>query len=192
MLTELITDRLSLRPSTVADVSELLTIWNDRGVNRHLFDGKPLTREDVERLLKAIEVDGAPGIGSWSVRWRGAPEIIGSAALMRVSYAAELEPRLRGLCEPAIALRESLWGRGLGTEILHRLIAHAFDVAALGEIAAAVDLGNVTSQRLVRAAGFQELSRVDGVLGPVTTFLLRRPEPAGAASQPAHDHRPLH
>ena len=93
---------------------------------------------------------------------------------MEVTDAAQAEPRLRGYVEPAIAIREAFWRQGLGTEMLRALIRHAFGPAGLLALAAAVDLSNEGSLRLVRSCGFQELSRVHGMAGPLVTFILER------------------
>lgn len=173
MLPELVSERLSLRPTTPADVPALLDIWNQPGVNRHLFDGEPQTREGIERRLAMLATDVPRGLGSWTVRRRSDDAIIGSAALMRAAYAGQFEPRLRGAYEPAIALREEAWRQGLGTEIARALATHAFGTVGLDALAAAVDVGNHASLRLVHKAGFRALSRVQAPAGPLITFILR-------------------
>lgn len=173
MQPEFVTERLSLRPTSPADIPAILDIWNQPGVNRHLFDGKAQTRAGVERLFAQLAAEAERGLGNWTVRRRSDNAIIGSAALMRTTQTAQFEPRLRGHYEPAIAISEDAWRQGLGAEILSTLVAHAFRTVGLEAIAAAVDVGNAASLRLARKAGFQELSRVQAPAGPLITFILR-------------------
>jgi RimJ/RimL family protein N-acetyltransferase len=105
----LVTARLLLDPTSAADLPELLDIWNEPGVNQHLFDAKRVTREDAERILQSIVSATAPGVGSWIIRLRSDSSVVGSAALMPVAYAAQVEPRLDGHIEPAIAIRQAFW-----------------------------------------------------------------------------------
>jgi RimJ/RimL family protein N-acetyltransferase len=175
---ELKTDRLVLRPTSLADVAVLLDLWNESGINRHLFDGNAVLHSDVEQILELVTSAGSPATGSWLVLLRVESTVVGSAALMPVTHAALLEPRLRDHVEPAIAIREPFWGQGFGTETLRVLIAHAFTTGGLHSLAAAVDLANESSLKLVRSAGFDELSRVQGMAGPLVTFLLHRRNPS--------------
>ena len=172
-LHELTTERLRLRPTSLDDVDTLLELWNESGINRYLFDGKAVSRSDVEQILESVTSAGSPATGSWMVLLRAEGSIVGSAALMPVTYAASVEPRLDGHIEPAIAIRETFWRQGFGKEILRALITHAFTSGGLRSLAAAVDLANEGSLKLVRAAGFDEISRVQGIAGPLATFLLK-------------------
>lgn len=176
------TPRLCLTPTTAHDVDALWALWADPDVRRYLFDDAAITRAQAAETLAGTWAVRDRGLGLWAVRDAPADAaspadgaIVGCAGLLPVGAAADHEPRLAGLVEPLVALHPSAWGRGLATEALGALVAHAFDALALPRLAAATDVPNAASDRMLRRAGFVPLGECDGPRWRLRTYRLERP-----------------
>jgi RimJ/RimL family protein N-acetyltransferase len=172
------TSRLTLRPVSGSDLSDLWRMWTDPEVRRFLWDDRVISREEAATTIADCEALSAGGLGLWVLHTRDAIDstpAIGCAGLFPVTTAATYEPRVAGLVEPLVALRPEHWGRGYAAEALQALIEHARSTLGLTQLAAVSDVPNVRSDRMLRRAGFNELSETDGPRYRLRTYLLNMP-----------------
>jgi [ribosomal protein S5]-alanine N-acetyltransferase len=180
MLPALTSSRLALTETAPGDLEDVTRLWNDRDVRRFLFDNRPISPDQARALVERMQAETGTGLGSWSVRRRSQPDIIGTAGLMPASTSAEYEPRLTGLIEPVIAIAPPMQRQGIAREALSSLLRHAFHTLGLDQVAAAVDVPNIASVRLVETFGFKLVSEVPGPVYALRTYTL-----------PARNYRPM-
>jgi RimJ/RimL family protein N-acetyltransferase len=154
------TQRLQLRPATLADLDALWALWTAPAVRRFLWDDRAITRDEA-----------AAALGLWVIEARGEVGATGCAGLLPVSTAAEHDPRLAGLVEPLVALAPAAWGRGYAGEALAALLGHAAGALGLARLAGVTDGPNVASDRMLRRAGFRVLGEVPGPRHGLRTYL---------------------
>lgn len=170
--------RLSLRPCSAADAPDLLSLFEQPGVKRFLFDGVAPAGTDVTAMLANWAALAPRGLGGWTIRHRGAPTAsrpLGWAALLPVGALARSAPRLAGEVEPMLALAEEHWGRGSGRDALSALTAHAFGTLRLPRLVAAADAPNERSVRALLDAGFAPDGEAPGPAHTLRLFRSGRP-----------------
>jgi RimJ/RimL family protein N-acetyltransferase len=172
MLTPLETPRLDLRPAHAADLPHLRSLWNRPQVRRFLFDDPPVDQATASAALDACLAQMDQGLGLWLCAERGRTELLGCAGLLRVTSAAEYEPRLAGQVEPLLAFEPRVWGLGYASESLAVLIRYGFGALGLDRLVAVHDAPNLASERMLRAARFSLLSKVPGAKHELCTYLL--------------------
>jgi RimJ/RimL family protein N-acetyltransferase len=160
----LTTERLTLRPFDVADVPELLELFTDADVRRHLLDDIIVSREWVEEEIASSRARfGDDSCGLWALRKHGEERIVGFVGFRPFFGPPELQ-LLYGLLP-------SHWGRGYATEAAAAAIDFAFGVLGLQEVRAASDAPNVASIALLRRLGMRErLRTADRMSGEGTVF----------------------
>lgn len=115
-------------------------------------------------------------LGLWIVVRRDTGETMrGCGALLPVSTAAALEPRLTGLVEPLVALVRDAWGHGYAREALIALVEYARTALGLQQLAGVTEVPNTRSDRMLRSAGFEVLSEVEGPRYRLRTYRWRSP-----------------
>lgn len=143
----------TLRPFRPGDEDALRLLADDPGVARNLADRfpSPYTRKDAEewvttcqnlaegQTVLAVEVDGALAGGAG---FEGIGAVYPRTAM--VGYW----------------LGRAFWGRGIATEALRALTAHAFASSCLNRIEAGVFPWNRASMRVLEKAGY----RLEGLL----------------------------
>ncbi|MFI7633263.1 GNAT family N-acetyltransferase [Nonomuraea sp. NPDC049400] len=159
----LMTERLTLRPVTVADHAELSAHWTGADVRRFLFDGAVLSPAEIAEVIEDSGRDFASGgHGLWLIRDRnGEPGLIGTAGLRPLE---EL-----GL-EVFYSLEPSAWGKGYATEAAGAVVAYALGPLGLPEVLAEVDEGNAASVAVIERLGMTPFEVVPGLLGPMTRY----------------------
>ena len=154
--------RLRFRRVDTTDLEELWRLWTEAAVRQFLWDDRVISRDEAASTIANCESLAARDLGLWVLRPTDSDVLIGCAGLFPVTTAATYEPRLAGLVEPLIALAPEYWGRGYASEALRALIDHAASHLGLTQLAAVTDVPNVRSDRMLRRAGFVELSETDG------------------------------
>jgi RimJ/RimL family protein N-acetyltransferase len=74
--------------------------------------------------------------------------------------------------EPIVALHPAFCGRGYASEAIRALMAHAADGLGLRRLAAAVDVPNAASIRLVERLGFRPVAETPGPRYRLRHFVL--------------------
>jgi RimJ/RimL family protein N-acetyltransferase len=164
-VTELQTDRLTLRPHGLADFEECAAMWGDPAVTRHI-GGVPFARSDVwARLLRYAGHWTLQGFGFWAVRERETGVFVGDVGCME--FRRELEPALE-YPECGWVLAAAAHGKGYATEAVRAVMAWADTQFARTNCI--IDVDNEPSLRVAAKCGYLRIR--DGVLGntPVVVF----------------------
>ena len=114
------TNRLAVCEFTPDQVGDLHEVCGDPRVMRFVGDGSVLTRP---RCAEWIEESRAHysrrGFGAVAVYLKGEPSMIG--------YCGIVPARRRIDPEIIYALKPSVWGQGIGSELVQALLTHGFE-----------------------------------------------------------------
>jgi RimJ/RimL family protein N-acetyltransferase len=142
------TERLRLRPRTMADLDACLAMDLDPEVHRFIYlDGAPDPKRHRARLRARIAGGWPPRGGIWAVEWRTTPGFLGWCGLFPLEDS--------GLIEIGYRYLRSAWGRGVGTEAGRAVLDHGFRDLAIDPIVAVTHPDNLASQRLLEKIGLQ-------------------------------------
>jgi ribosomal-protein-alanine N-acetyltransferase len=166
------TARLELVPTQLSDVDTLWAIWTDPAVRRFLWDDRAINRDEATATITDCLALATEGLGLWTIVVPAMNDArVGCAGLLPVSTAAEFEPRLAGLVEPIVALAPGVWRHGYASEALDALVTYASTNLGLPRLAGVSDVPNVSSDRMLRRAGFVVLSEVPGPRYRLRTYV---------------------
>lgn len=142
----LATPRLTVRQFTTADAAALQAICGDRRTMRYVGDGMVLTRARCAAWIEESLADyAARGRGAWAL------QVADEAAM--AGYCGIVTARRRADPELIYALRPSLWGRGLASELVPALLDHGFRSCGLRRLVATVRPENLASVRVLEKSG---------------------------------------
>ncbi len=145
------TDRLVLRPLTLADLGPMHEVYGDREVMRYIGRGgahSETVEESEERLQRLIDHQEKHGFSMWAVTERASGAVMGDGGLILYAHRGpEIELGYR--------LAKPYWGKGYATEVARAWVAHGFDELGLERIVAVTHPQNVASQRVLEKAGFR-------------------------------------
>lgn len=142
--------RMTLRPWTMADRTDLLALDTDDRVNLHLIDIGARSRNEAVAFMaiaNALCMRGE-GLGVWRAGNRDNDRFLGYFALA---------PDGQGRIELGARLMPSAWGRGYALEGGHFLSAHAMDTLSLPEIWGFCHPGNRAVPVLLQRLHFDPL-----------------------------------
>jgi len=139
--------RCTIRQFRGSDVDSIVRHANNLNIARQLRDRfpHPYTRDDAKRFLKlATEVEHGPTVLAIDVNGQaaGAIGIIAGSDIER--YSGEI----------GYWLGETFWGRGIVTEAVTMLTAHAFERLNLLRLFALPFADNAPSARVLEKAGY--------------------------------------
>lgn len=163
----LATARLALSPYTEDDRAAFVALLGQDSVTRYMGDGGPMAEDASDAMFTKVldEIYPAGSWPIWCVREGGRP----------VGHA-EVKPspgeRIDGW-EVVYALDPSVWGRGLGTELVVALTAYGHETLGLDELHATVDPANSASLALLERLGYELLDDIDED-GELTRHLVHR------------------
>lgn len=143
-MAEIRTDRLLLRPVSLADVEDLHAVLSDDRAMAYWSTAPHADLAQTREWVQAM-IDIPPSEGEDFVI-EHAGHVIGKAGLYRF-------PEIGFIVHP------NYWGRGLAAEALRLVLDRAFSVHGLDRIEADVDPRNVASLRLLGRLGFTETGR---------------------------------
>lgn len=143
------TERLVLRPIVPEDWRQLFPIMSDPAVMAY-WDAAEIDDPEIVAQMAAAQVaDMKLGLGAyWAVERGGDRAFLGACDLSDIDRRHR-----RG--EVGFLLAKSAWGQGFGLEAMRAVVGYA---AALGleRLSARVHAGNLRSERLLAALGFEE------------------------------------
>ena len=142
---ELKTERLILKPYTIADAEGLYEYAKDPEVGP-IAGWAP--HKDVEESRKIIEELFMPE-DSWAIRLKGEDRVIGSIALEFDKYRPDSNSR-----ELGYSLGKNYWGHGIMTEAARAVIKFGFEDLSLDQIGICTSIVNKRSQRVIEKCGF--------------------------------------
>lgn len=153
MLPVLETERLLLKPRTVADLDFIAALNADPQVMRHIAAiGDPAMGREGVAARSFLHAER--GLGYWTVFARAnANDPLGYVGL--IPWRAEAEA---GTVELSYRFAVRHWGRGYACEASERLVRHGFDALGLPAIAIVTHPGNAASLRLAERLGFRRES----------------------------------
>lgn len=170
-MTEIITERLRLRPLTLADTDWWVALHADPEVGRFVGGYTP---EQAARRLRTIEAQWTDrGHGLFAVERRDTGETLGRSGLMWWEQFDETEAGW------TFARRH--WGHGYATEAAGAVLDWGFGTLGLPQITAMVAHGNDASSAVAARLGFTPLR--EDLLGdqPITVHALTSAAHASAA-----------
>jgi ribosomal-protein-alanine N-acetyltransferase len=146
---ELRTERLVLRPVSLADLEDHVALFADAEVVRYLGDGATATPEESrEWVERSLERNASLG---WDMR---TVRTIDGAFVGRCGIAVrELDSGVER--EIAYALARERWGQGFATEAATAVRDHALASGAGRRLISLVAQGNTASERVARKLGMR-------------------------------------
>ena len=162
------TERLLLRPHTLADVEPSYRMNLDSEVSRFTQDGGVVDRAEIERRIREnVLGDYAKyGFGRLAVVLKGTDAFIGFAGLKYLPDRDEVDLGYR--------LVSAQWGKGLATEACRACVDWGFDVLGLERIIALVLPDNLASVRVLEKLGFAHEQDVEEDGAPARLYALHR------------------
>ena len=140
--------RLRLRPYRDSDVEALFALYSDPAVMRYWSFPPWTAMEQARAYFVRAAAHASDGLAlPWAIADAADDVLIGTATLH------SLRPD-QGRAEIGYALATERQGRGLASEALRTMLAHAFGALGLRRLEADVDPRNAASCRLLVALGF--------------------------------------
>lgn len=150
---ELTTARTRMRPLTSDDVDLVHKLWTDAAVRKFLWDDVVIDRE---RAAQVVDMSGrdfaAHGFGLWLIQLQGSGQTIGFCGLRESEHGAP---------ELLYGLWPQWWGQGFATEAARAVLAYALGILGHAVIAAATDVPNLASIRVLTRLGMTCTGRGD-------------------------------
>jgi [ribosomal protein S5]-alanine N-acetyltransferase len=153
------TERLTLRPISLADIDALHAFWIDPAVRKYLWDNEIIARETVVEIVHSSEACFREfGSGLFAIELIAVPgQIIGFCGLRHMEGTADIE-LLYGMLP-------RYWGEGLVAEAAREVLRHGFAECSLPRIMGATNTPNQRSVRVMQRLGmvFEERRRHKGL-----------------------------
>jgi RimJ/RimL family protein N-acetyltransferase len=144
--TVLTTERLRLRPRTIADLEPCVAMDLDPQVHRFIFGDCPPDPLEHRERLRARIASGWPAEGGiWVVEWRHTSGFLGWCGLFPLEGS--------GLIEIGYRYLRAAWGRGVATEAGSTVLDHGFRALGLDPIVAVAARENTASRRVLEKLG---------------------------------------
>ena len=149
------TARLLMQPFQAADVDVLHALWTDADVRRHLWDDEVISRDRARSTVEAvIDCAAAAGIGMWTLREAGVPDVV-------IGFSGLRYLRADGEVELLYGLLPRFWRRGLATEASAAVLRYVFAELRLSRVFAGADQGNERSFGVMQRLGMTRVP--DGI-----------------------------
>jgi RimJ/RimL family protein N-acetyltransferase len=174
MLPEFKTERLLLRPRTMADLASCLAMDRDPEVTK--FVPGPWNDPDAHLrfVTERIQTDFGTNLGYWSLFAKDESELFLGWVLLIPSdgIGPEIEIGWR--------LNRHAWGKGIASEAARPLVGHAFATVGLDRFVANIHAGNAASIRVAEKIGmrFAGDGLYDGL--PCKNYVITRYEARGS------------
>jgi ribosomal-protein-alanine N-acetyltransferase len=149
---EIDTARLHLRPPALADAEEIRTSYaSDPEVTRFILFRPDQTLQDIREFLEKAALGWETGAAAtWAIILKETGELIGMIDL-----------RLEAEANMGYVLARRYWNRGLTTEAVRAVIAHAFQQPDIHRVWAVCAVENSASARVMEKAGMVFEGRVE-------------------------------
>ena len=144
----LTTQRLRLRPRTMADLDACVAMDLDPEVHRFIYGNRPPERSQHRAQLRARIASGWPAKGGiWVVEWQDAPGVLGWCGLFPLEDS--------GLIEIGYRYVRGAWGQGIATEAGRIVLDHGFRALGFDPIVAVTHPANLASQHVLEKIGLR-------------------------------------
>ena len=141
----LTTQRLRLRPRTMADLDACVAMDLDPAVHRFIDSQPPDPTERRAQLRTRIAAGWPTRGGTWVVEWQDAPGFLGWCGLFPLEDS--------GLIEIGYRYLPTSWGRGVATEAARAVLDHGFRALVFDPIVAVTHPANLASQHVLAKIG---------------------------------------
>ena len=147
MLPSFETERLIVRPRSLADLEDCLVMDRDPDVTRFIPGPWQVPDEHRAFVLARMTADYPAGMGYWAVVARDRPAVfLGWVLLLHV------EDRAQDV-EIGWRFNRASWGHGYATEAAAIILQHALETLKLPQIIADIDAENSASIRVAEKLG---------------------------------------
>ncbi len=142
----LTTQRLRLRPRTMADLEACVAMDLDPDVHRFIYGNRPPDPVQHRAQLRARIAAAWPAKGGiWVVEWQDAPGFLGWCGLFPLEAS--------GLIEIGYRYVPGAWGQGIATEAARAVLDHGFRDLGFDPIVAVTHPANLGSQHVLEKIG---------------------------------------
>jgi RimJ/RimL family protein N-acetyltransferase len=150
------TERLRLRPHTVADHADLAAMWGDDRVTRYIGGRASTAQESWARLLRYAGLWPLLGFGYWAVEDKATGRFAGDVGF--ADFRREMTPALHAP-EAGWVLAPWAHGRGFATEALRAACAWGDLHLRSASTVCIIDVGHAASIRVASKCGYVESGR---------------------------------
>ncbi|QND50931.1 GNAT family N-acetyltransferase [Phyllobacterium sp. 628] len=149
MLPAFETERLFLRPRTMADIDACMAMDRDPEVTKYVPGPWHNPQEHRRFVISRIEAEFAPGLGYWSIFAKAQPELFLGWVLLIPDNA--IGPDI----EIGWRLNRHAWGKGYATEAARPLVDHAFLFLGIERVVASIHPDNAASIHVAKKIGLR-------------------------------------
>lgn len=168
MLPSFETERLFIRPRTMADFDACLAMDRDPAVTQFI----PGPWSEPERheafLRERIETSLGEGLGYWSIFPKVQPDQFAGWILL-IPYDG-IGPEI----EIGWRLNRSAWGNGFASEAARPIIEHGFNTVGLECIVADIDPDNLSSLRVAEKIGMKHVGDGKHAVAPCKCYAMTK------------------
>lgn len=139
--------RLYLRKLHPSDAPNLFKLDSDPDVVRYVGGGPVVSIRQSQEAIRRVRqyYERHPGFGIFAAIEKQSWAFVGWFALKHLDQTDEVEIGYR--------LLKNHWGRGLATEMGHRIVEHGFGTLRLPKLVAVTQADNRASQRVLTKLG---------------------------------------
>ncbi|MCY7374764.1 MAG: GNAT family N-acetyltransferase [Pyrinomonadaceae bacterium] len=142
------TERILIRPFTLADLPLLIEQRSDPEVNQYLGGATMQNAEALaERIKFYIDCHEKYGFGMSAMIWKETGEIFGWSGLQPLDWTTEIEV--------GYGMIKKFWGRGIGFEAAQAWLNFGFNEKKLQRIVAVAYPENTGSRRIMEKLGLK-------------------------------------
>ncbi len=143
------TDRLLIRPFTMADIEPAYTMNLDVEVSKYTGDGGVVSKKEIERrIIENVLGDYEKhGYGRLAVELKNEKKFIGFTGLKYLEDMDEVDLGYRFM--------KKYWGKGIATESAKACVNFGFETLGLNKIIAMVLPQNIDSIRVLEKLHFE-------------------------------------
>lgn len=168
MLPDFATQRLLLRPRTMADFAACLAMDRDPAVTRYIAGPWNDPAAHAAFIRERMTTAFGDGLGYWSIFPKDRPELfIGWILLIPDDgIGPEVEIGWR--------LNRAAWGHGFAPEAARPVVEHAFETLGLERIVADIDPRNLASLRVAEKLGMRHVGDGRHGAAPCKCYVMAR------------------
>lgn len=168
----LVTDRLELWHPAAGDLAGIHAVVAPEPVRRYLGARPTTVSDEAARLLRNAGSWALYGYGTFIMRMRGSPDVIGICGVFH-SWRG-FGKGLDDVPEAGWILGQDAWGKGLASEAMHAVLDWFDRTHGTRRIACMIEEGHHASLRLAHALGFETYDVHEGEDGARPLVLLER------------------
>lgn len=149
------TDRLAVRPKTLADAEAFHEIYGDDEVMRFCGGSFVTIQRTRDFVASHVRHQEAYGFSMWALLTRNSGSLVGDVGFLSYEDGVEI----------GWHLHRGAWGQGYATEAARACLAYGFDQLMFARISAFAESANAASLRVIEQLGMRFVAggAADGV-----------------------------